>query len=67
VVENSPAAISGLRAGALVLAIDGAPLGDAQSMQKRLFADATGQRVEVTVLRNGALVDAVVRPIELSY
>ena len=66
VVENSPAALSGLRAGDMVLAVDGAPLGDAQSLQKRLFADAIGQRMEVTVLRNGALVDAVALPIELT-
>jgi S1-C subfamily serine protease len=66
VVENSPAAHSGLRAGDMVLAIDSAPLGDAQSLQKRLFADAIGKRMEVTVLRNGALVDAVALPIELT-
>jgi S1-C subfamily serine protease len=64
-VENSPAALSGLHAGDLVLAVDGVPLGDAQSLQKRLFADAIGQRMEITVLRNGALVDAVVVPAEL--
>jgi hypothetical protein len=51
----------------MVLAIGGAPLGDAQSWQKRLFADAIGQPMEVTVLRNGALVDAVAVPIELSH
>jgi S1-C subfamily serine protease len=66
VVENSPAAQGGLRAGDIVLAVDGVPLGDAQSLQKRLFADAIGQRMEVTVLRNGALLDAVALPIELS-
>jgi S1-C subfamily serine protease len=65
VVEGSPAAQSGLLPGDLVLAIDGAPLGDAQSLQKHLFADAIGQRMEVTVIRNGALVDAVVLPSEL--
>jgi S1-C subfamily serine protease len=66
VVEESPAASSGLRAGDLVLAVDGVSLGDAQSLQKRLFADAIGQRIEVTVLRNGALVDAVAVPTELA-
>jgi S1-C subfamily serine protease len=66
VVEQSPAAFSGLRAGDLVLAVDGVPLGDAQSLQKRLFSDAIGQRVEITVLRNGALVDAVAVPTELT-
>ena len=53
VVERSPAAQSGLLAGDLVLAIDGAPLGDAQSLRKRFFTDAIGQRMEVTVLRDG--------------
>jgi S1-C subfamily serine protease len=66
VVDDSPAAVSGLRPGDLVLAVDGAPLGDAQSLQKRLFADAIGQRMEITVLRNGALVDAVAVPTELA-
>ncbi|HYG92443.1 MAG TPA: trypsin-like peptidase domain-containing protein [Nocardioides sp.] len=65
VVEDSPAALSGLRAGDLVLAVDGTPLGDAQSLQRRLFSDAIGERVEITVLRNGALVDAVAFPAEL--
>jgi S1-C subfamily serine protease len=65
-VENSPAALSGLRAGDIVLAVDGVPLGDAQSLQMRLFAVAIGERVEITVLRNGALVDAVAVPTELA-
>ena len=66
VVENSPAEVSGLRRGDLILAVDGTPLGDAQSLQRRLFGEAIGQRVEITVLRNGALVDAVAEPTELS-
>ena len=65
VVEASPAAQSGLHAGDLLIAVDGEPLRDAQSLQKRLFADGIGARMEITVLRNGALVDAVVRPAEL--
>ena len=65
-VANSPAAVSGLHPGDLVLAVDGVPLDDAQSLQKRLFADAIGRRMEITVLRNGALVDAVVVPVELA-
>jgi S1-C subfamily serine protease len=65
VVGGSPAEDSGLRVGDLVLAVDGAPLGDAQSLQRRLFEDAIGRRTEITVLRNGALVDAVAMPAEL--
>ncbi|QRP50382.1 S1C family serine protease [Amycolatopsis sp. FDAARGOS 1241] len=66
VVEDSPAARSGLKAADLVLAVDGAALGSAQSLQKRLFSEAIGQQMEVTVLRNGALVDVIAVPAELS-
>ena len=65
VVEGSPAASSGLRAGDLVLAVAGAPLGDAQSLQRLMFEESIGARMEITVLRNGALVDAVTIPAEL--
>jgi S1-C subfamily serine protease len=63
-VENSPAELSGLLPGDMVLAVEGIPLGDAQSLQKRLFAEAIGQRMEITVVRNGALVDVFVVPGE---
>src|SRR4029453_10660605 len=59
VVGGSPAEASGLRPGDLVLAVDGVPLGDAQSLQRQMFESAIGRRMEITVLRNGALVDAV--------
>jgi S1-C subfamily serine protease len=70
VVQASPAEASGLRAGDLVLAVNGTPLGDAQSLQRLLLDDAIGTRTEITVLRrgvlgNGALVDVVARPTEL--
>lgn len=66
VIDGSPADVAGLHPGDLVLAVDGVPLGDAQSLQRRLFADAIGRRMEITVLRNGALVDAVAAPAELA-
>ncbi len=65
VVAGSPAAVSGLRAGDMVLAVDGQPLGDAQSLQRLLFEESIGRRMEITVLRSGALVDAVAVPAEL--
>ena len=66
VVESSPAASSGLRAGDLILAVSGTPLGDAQSLQRLMFEESIGTRMEITVLRNGALVDAVAVPAELT-
>ena len=65
VVEHSPAAVSGLHAGDMVLAVDGTPLGTAGSLQRLLLDDAIGSRVEITVIRNGALVDVVAEPTEL--
>lgn len=65
VVAGSPAAVSGLRSGDMVLAVAGSPLGDAQSLQRLLFEEAIDTRMEITVLRNGALVDAVAMPAEL--
>jgi len=62
VISGSPAERAGLRTGDLVLALDGQPLRDAQSLQRLLFADAIGRRVEVTAIRNGALVDVVAVP-----
>ncbi|HZW44108.1 MAG TPA: hypothetical protein VFF32_06945 [Dermatophilaceae bacterium] len=48
-----------------VLAVNGVGLGDAQSLQRLLLDEAIGARTEITVLRNGALVDVVARPSEL--
>jgi S1-C subfamily serine protease len=66
VIPGSPAGEAGLRKGDLVLAVDGTPLRDAQSLQRQLFADAIGRRTEITAVRNGALVDVVALPAELT-
>lgn len=66
VVAASPADASGLRAGDVVLAVNGVGLGDAQSLQRLLLDEAIDTRTEITVLRNGALVDVVARPSELA-
>jgi S1-C subfamily serine protease len=65
VVTGSPADAAGLHAGDLLLAVDGQPLQDAQSLQRLMFDEAIGRRTEVTALRNGALVDVVTTPAEL--
>jgi S1-C subfamily serine protease len=62
VVTGSPAAAAGLLPGDLVLAVDGTTVKDALSLQRLLFGEAVGRRLEVTVVRNGALVDVVAVP-----
>jgi len=38
----------------------------AQSLQRLMFADAIGRPLQITVLRNGAMVDVIAEPTELS-
>ncbi len=66
VIGGSPAALAGLRAGDLVLDVGRRPVQDAQGVQKQLFGEAIGVPLPVTVLRNGAMVDVVAVPTELS-
>jgi S1-C subfamily serine protease len=58
-------AVADLHRGDMVLAVNGTPLGDAGSLQRIMLDDAIGARIEITVLRNGALVDVVAEPTEL--
>ncbi|MEV4799597.1 trypsin-like peptidase domain-containing protein [Nonomuraea sp. NPDC049421] len=66
VVPGSPAQRAGLRAGDLVLSAGRTPVGDAQSLQRLMFADAIGRPLPITVHRNGALVDVIAEPVELT-
>ena len=66
VIEGSPAAQAGLRVGDVLVAVDGDPVVTTTALQKRMVEDAIGRRVEITVWRNGALVDVVAVPRELA-
>jgi S1-C subfamily serine protease len=66
VVPGSPADRAGLRRGDLVLTAAGVPVSQAQSLQRLMFADAIGQPLQITVLRNGAMVDVIAAPVELA-
>ena len=62
VVSGSPAEQAGLMRGDVVVAADGMPLSDAQSLQRILLDEAIGRTMEVTVLRGSALVDVFAVP-----
>ena len=47
VIPGSPAALSGLRPGDLLLAINGAPLADAQSLARHMFEDVITEPAEL--------------------
>jgi S1-C subfamily serine protease len=64
-VPGSPAERAGLRTGDLLLTADAKPVTAAQDLQRLMFADAIGRPLPITVMRNGALVDVIVEPVEL--
>ena len=66
VIDGSPAARAGLRVGDILLAVDGDPIVTTTALQRLMVEDAIGRRLEITVWRNGALVDVVAVPRELA-
>ncbi len=66
IVGGSPAAVASLKVGDVVVAVDGEPMGSATSLQRWMVEEAIGRPVEITVWRNGALVDVIAVPSELS-
>jgi S1-C subfamily serine protease len=66
VVKGSPAAEAGLRRGDIVVSVDGHHIVTATAIQKLMVEDAIARRIEMTVWRNGALVDVFVVPRELA-
>jgi S1-C subfamily serine protease len=66
VVAGSPAAQAGLRRGDIVVSVDGKNIVTATAIQQLMVEDAIARRIEMTVWRNGALVDVFVIPRELS-
>ena len=65
VIDGSPAASAGARRGDIVITIDHTPVVSATELQRLMVEHAIGRRMELTVWRNGALVDIVVEPEEL--
>jgi S1-C subfamily serine protease len=66
VVPGSPAAEAGLRRGDIVVSVDGRNVVTATAIQRLMVEDAIARRIEMTVWRNGALVDVFVTPRELT-
>jgi S1-C subfamily serine protease len=65
VIGGSPADRAGLRRGDVVVALAGRPIRTVTEVQALMVENAIGVPVEMTVWRNGALVDVIVEPREL--
>ena len=68
VVEESPAALAGLRPGDIVVTLDGEHVRRPKDIQRRMLADAIGRPVRVELVRESRLItlDAVPRELELT-
>jgi S1-C subfamily serine protease len=66
VVPDSPAAQAGLKVGDIVLSVGGQNLTSAGGLQRFMVASAINEPLEITVWRNGALVDVIAVPRELA-
>ncbi|MDR2985938.1 MAG: trypsin-like peptidase domain-containing protein [Nocardiopsaceae bacterium] len=65
-VQDGPAVRAGLRIGDVLVSAAGKPVTTAQDLQRLMFGEAIGKPLEITVLRNGALVDVIAQPAELA-
>jgi S1-C subfamily serine protease len=65
-VQDGPAARAGIRYGDLLVRANGRPIEDATTLQRLMVAAAIGRDIELTVIRNGALVDVIAVPRELT-
>jgi S1-C subfamily serine protease len=66
VVEDSPAADAGLRAGDLLVEVDGEPLRDVGDLQRVMAGERIGRELQVRVDRGGRLLRIGVVPRELA-
>ena len=65
VVSGSPAAAADLKRGDIVIEVDGTKVVTTTTVQKLMVEGAIDRRIEITVWRNGALVDVIAYPREL--
>ncbi len=66
VVEGSPAASAGIRAGDLIVGVGGRPVSRAGDLQGHMIGADIGRPLEVEILRDGRLVRLTAVPVELN-
>jgi S1-C subfamily serine protease len=65
VVDGSPAAVAGLRAEDLIVAVNGEPVERVDHVQRLMVGDLIGERVVLDVVRGGRELTVELEPVEL--
>ena len=64
-LEGSPASAAGVRAGDVIVELDGRPIEGVGDLQRVMVGEMVGRRVPVGLERDGAMVQLDVVPVEL--
>jgi S1-C subfamily serine protease len=62
---DTPAAKGGIRAGDVILDVDGRPVTSAADLQRLMYDEAIGRTVTVRVQRGNQTLDLSITPVEL--
>ncbi len=64
-LDGSPASAAGVRAGDVIVELDGKPIEGVGDLQRVMVGEMVGRRVPVGVERDGSIVSLEVTPVEL--
>ena len=62
---DGPAAKGGIRAGDVILDVDGRPVTSAADLQRLMYDEAIGHSITVRVQRGSQTLDLAITPVEL--
>jgi S1-C subfamily serine protease len=64
-LDGSPAAAAGVRAGDLIVELDGRPIEGVGDLQRSMVGEAVGRSISVGLERDGSMIELLVTPSEL--
>jgi S1-C subfamily serine protease len=65
VMANGPAAAGGIRAGDVILDVEGQPVTSALDLQRLMYDEAIGRTITIRVRRGTQNLDLDITPVEL--
>jgi S1-C subfamily serine protease len=65
-LDGSPAAAAGVRAGDLIVELDGRPIEGVGDLQRSMVGEAVGRSIPVGLERDGSMIELRVTPSELT-